>query len=76
MKKIIIPIIFVLLVALLIFLVLGFSMKNNASVGIIGGADGPTAIFVSGSVLGALIPLVAVILLATVILGIAFHKKK
>ena len=45
-------------------------------VGIIGGADGPTAILVSGSVLGALIPLVAVILLATVILGIAFHKKK
>ncbi len=76
MKKIIIPIIFVLLVALLIFLALGFSMKNNASVGIIGGADGPTAIFVSGGVLSALIPLVAVILLATVILGIAFHKKK
>ncbi len=77
MKKLLIAFIIVLAVALTIALCFGVNMKNNASVGIIGGADGPTAIFVSGSVVfGALIPVVAVILLAAVIIGIVLRKKK
>ena len=76
MKKLLIAVIIVLAVALLIFLAFGLSMQNKASVGIIGGADGPTAIFVTGSVLTTLTPVIAIILIAAVVIGIVLHKKK
>lgn len=76
MKKLLIAVIIVLAVSLLIFLAFGLSMQNKASVGIIGGADGPTAILVTGSVLTTLTPVIAIILIATVVIGIVLHKKK
>ena len=76
MKKLLIAVIIVLAVALLIFLAFGLSMQNKASVGIIGGADGPTAILVTGSILTTLAPIIAIILIAAVVIGIVLHKKK
>jgi len=50
-------------------------MNQAASIGIIGGADGPTAIFVSGAF--PLLPVIAggVVLIAAVVIAIAFFKK-
>ncbi len=39
---------------------LGFGVKEGASIGIIGGADGPTAIYVTKSLAPALLPAIAV----------------
>ncbi|MBE6695896.1 MAG: sodium ion-translocating decarboxylase subunit beta [Ruminococcaceae bacterium] len=50
MKKLLIAVAIVLAVALLCFLAFGLSMQNKASVGIIGGADGPTAILITESI--------------------------
>ncbi len=44
------------------------------SVGIIGGADGPTAIFVTGPSLWWLIPAAAVVILAIVLIFRHRHK--
>ncbi len=51
---------------------------SSASIGIIGGADGPTAILVTGSPLDWVIPIVvlAVIVAAAVILIRKLKKKK
>lgn len=51
-------------------------MKQAASIGIIGGADGPTAIFVTGSIWPTVIGAIAVI--AAVMIGIVVlcRKKK
>ena len=44
------------------------------SLGIIGGADGPTAIFVTGSAASAILPVIS--LLAVILLVILLLKKK
>ena len=44
------------------------------SVGIIGGADGPTAIFVSGPSLWWVIPAAAAVILAAVLIYRHLHK--
>lgn len=49
--------------------------SEHASVGIIGGADGPTAIFVSGNP-GAVIAAVAVVIAAIVITVVIIKKRK
>lgn len=41
-------------------LVLGFSMEEAASIGIIGGADGPTAIYVTKTLASHLLPAIAI----------------
>jgi Na+-transporting methylmalonyl-CoA/oxaloacetate decarboxylase beta subunit len=45
------------------------------NIGIIGGADGPTAIFVASTLNWVLVAVAAVILIAVIVL-IAMHKKK
>ena len=45
-------------------------MKEAASIGIIGGADGPTAVFVAGNPAG----LIAVVLIAVIAIGITVWK--
>ena len=45
------------------------------SVGIIGGADGPTAVFVSGGPAGALIVLIAAIALAGAGVYLFLHRR-
>lgn len=47
---------------------------EESSIGIIGGADGPTAIFVSGSVLPLF--LIAAMILALIVLGVVFVIKR
>ena len=44
---------------------------ENASIGIIGGADGPTAILVSGSPWGLVLELLAVLLILAVVVTAA-----
>ena len=54
-----------------------FSPSHNASLGIIGGADGPTAIYVTGSAPGILLnPLFPLILGSGSLLGFLFLKKR
>ena len=44
------------------------------SIGIIGGADGPTAIFVTGSPLTAILPLIGVLAIVLLILWLCKRK--
>jgi Na+-transporting methylmalonyl-CoA/oxaloacetate decarboxylase beta subunit len=46
------------------------SIKNDSSIGIIGGADGPTAIYVSGNPLKTM--MVPAILLAVILFAVGF----
>lgn len=49
---------------------------DSCSIGIIGGADGPTAVFVTGNPLPAILLLAAVGLLVGLLLGWYFRKRK
>ena len=74
-KKILIA--FAVLGALLAVIGYGYKNRYAASIGIIGGADGPTAVFVAGQTgltlyIGAALMLAAIALLAVTI----FKKKK
>ena len=52
-------------------------MNLDSSIGIIGGADGPTAIFVTGSLPGLLLPVIIVLLtLAAPLLWVRLRKKR
>ena len=46
---------------------------NSSSIGIIGGADGPTKIFIAGNPLAAII---AAVLIAAIIVGVVIFLKK
>ena len=69
-------------VAFVIAILLGFTPNEAASIAIIGGADGPTAIVVSGSGWGLVLELLAILLIlaslvtAAVLLIRYFRKKK
>ena len=45
-------------------------MKEAASIGIIGGADGPTAVFVAGDATAT----IAIVLIAVIVIGIVVWK--
>ena len=49
--------------------------NNSASIGIIGGADGPTAIFVTGS-WGGLIAILAAVICSGIAVVVALKKRK
>ena len=52
-------------------------MSQNTSVGIIGGADGPTAVFVSGDLTGFILTVVGVAAaVALLVTGIVLYIKK
>ena len=50
-------------------------MKEAASIGIIGGADGPTAIFVSGSPVGMVVILMVVAVVVGSAVALYLHNK-
>ena len=75
MKKLLIAVAIALAIAFLIFLAFGLSVQNKASIGIIGGADGPTAILVTGSLFASLVPVALLALLVAVIVAIILYKK-
>lgn len=54
----------------------GYKSRYAASIGIIGGADGPTAIFVAGKLGLPLYIGFALALLALILLGAAFFRRK
>lgn len=56
-------------------LLCGCTANKSASVGIIGGADGPTAVFVTGTLGSWVIPLLVVILLLLVAIFL-YRKRK
>ena len=67
------------IISVLLFVVLGLTGCNNeaTSIGVIGGADGPTAVFVTGStnwlnIYGFL----AVVIVSILLVVIINHKKK
>lgn len=57
--------------------IIGYGMKHRyaASIGIIGGADGPTAIFVAGKT-GSLLYLGVAIFVATLVAFLILRRKK
>jgi len=71
MKKMIFK--FILVVSLLLT---GCSNKNSADIGIIGGADGPTAVFVTSSINWFDITLIGIVVVVAVILIIYFIKRR
>ena len=65
-----------------LFVLLAFVMsvltgcaKESASVGVIGGADGPTSVTVSGSVLPMGLVVLGVAVVAAIIIVFVTHKK-
>lgn len=68
MKKI-----FVLLALVLTFLT-GFA-KESASIGVIGGADGPTSVMVSGPMLPMGLVFLGVVVIVAIIIVFVTHKK-
>ena len=50
--------------------------SNAASIGIIGGADGPTAIFLTGDIQSLVLGLIAVAMLVSAGIVIAVRKRK
>ena len=54
---------------------IGIPMAMTASIGIIGGADGPTAIFVTGN-WGGLIAIAAAVLCSGIAVIVALKKRK
>ena len=65
--------IFVLFALVLSFLT--SCAKESASVGIIGGADGPTAVMVSGPALPMSVIVLGVVLVIAIIIVFVTHKK-
>lgn len=64
-------------VVLVLTISVGNVCRNNASIGIIGGADGPTAIFVASSGIPTLVIVLGVVLvIAIAVLIIKKLKKK
>ncbi|MBO4950648.1 MAG: sodium ion-translocating decarboxylase subunit beta [Clostridia bacterium] len=68
MKKI-----FVLLALVLSFLT--GCTKESASVGVIGGADGPTSVMVSGPVLPMALVVLGIIVVVAIIIVFVTHRK-
>ena len=70
---------FALIIAVLGIILAGFGisskMKGTASVGIIGGADGPTAIFVAGNVGDGVSIGVILIGIMLVVAGVLIYRK-
>ena len=50
-------------------------VKESASVGVIGGADGPTSVMVSGPVLPMGLVVLGVVVIAVIIIVFITHKK-
>lgn len=66
------------IIGVIIIIIIGFCFSfssKSAAIGIIGSADGPTAVFVTGNLLLSLL-IVAAIILATIIAIRKFKKKK
>lgn len=55
----------------------GFSANDAAAVGVIGGSDGPTAVFVTGSPLSGAVAIIipAVILIAIIVGSVIFYLR-
>lgn len=51
-------------------------MRLAKSIGIIGGADGPTAVFVAGKLGGGDVVLALAVVVAVIVLGVWIWKKK
>ena len=52
-------------------------LSESASVGVIGGADGPTAVFVSGDLTGLVLTVVGIVAAAALLItGIVLYIKK
>ena len=70
---------FAMIIAILGIILAGFGisakMKGAASVGIIGGADGPTAIFVAGNVGNGVSIGVILIGIMLVVAGVLIYRK-
>lgn len=64
-------------VAAVLAVILGVAvyMGEKSSIGVIGGADGPTAVFVAGSLGSWVVPLLVVIVLLLVVILI-YRKRK
>ena len=79
MKKTLFTLILVISISLSLFCLVGFGMKNDASIGIIGGADGPTAMMVTGSLINYLTLISGVFsiarLVGVLIVAIILYKK-
>ena len=50
-------------------------VKESASIGVIGGADGPTSVMVSGPVLPMGLVVLGVVVIAVIIIVFITHKK-
>ena len=62
------------LLALMLSVLTGCA-KESASVGVIGGADGPTAVMVSGPVLPLGLVVLGIIVIVAIIIVFVTHKK-
>lgn len=49
--------------------------NSSSSISIIGGADGPASIFISGNLISTIITIIVLLLLITVVLYLIFKKK-